>query len=120
MKEFIEIGGKKYRAHICWNAVLMYLKEKGVEDLTKFGEIYSMSAEDVLRLMFWSMFYGEEMEGRELPIKSSHELGLMVSHKEVMEFVNIFAKQMTSQLPQQEEQTPAPEEVKKKRFFFRK
>lgn len=123
MKDYIEIDEKRYRVHICWNAVAMYLKEKGIEDLTKFGDIYSMSAEDILILMYWAMFYGEEVEGRELPIKSSYELGMIIGHVKIMEFVGIFAKQMKSQLPPSEEtQTSTQEggEVKKKKFSFLK
>lgn len=117
MKDYIEIEGKRYRVKVCWNAVAMYLKQKGVEDLTNFGNIDNMSAEDMLIMMYWSLYYGEQIDGRELPFASSIQLGNVIGPSHIASFIAIFASQMKSEIPP--EHMPKEEsDVKKKKFSF--
>ena len=118
MKQYIEIDGKKYRCLVCWNAVSMYLKEKGLEDLSDFGAVGKMSASDALIMMYWSLYYGEDSEGRELPFANSQKLGNVLGTCHMQQFIQIFSEQMMSQLPKTENEGEKP--VKKKKFFFLK
>lgn len=118
MKQYIEIDGQKYRCLVCWNAVAMYLKEKGLEDLSDFGAVGKMSASDALIMMYWSLYYGEDSEGRELPFANSQKLGNVLGISHIQQFSKIFLEQMTSQLPKTGEEDEKP--VKKKNFFFLK
>ena len=93
----------------------MYCQEKCIDDLTDFGNLQKMSASDMLILFFWSLHYGEDMDGRELPYKSSHQLGNIISAKHINEFIKILAEQLSSQMADNEE--AAEGDVKKKRFF---
>lgn len=119
MKQYIEIDGQKYRCNVCWNAVAMYLKEKGLDDISDFGSIGKMSASDALIMMYWSLYYGEDSEGRELPFANSQKLGNALGAGHIKQFLEIFSQQMISQLPKTEDSNP-PEEQKKKKFFFLK
>lgn len=119
MKDYIEIDGKRLRVNICWNAIAMFFKQKGVDDMSEFGNIVNMSAEDVLILMYWAIYYGEQCEQRELPYTSSAQLGNIVGPAQVAKFIAIFGEQMKSQIPKDQLEEPT-EEVKKKGFFSRK
>lgn len=119
MKHYIEIEGKKYRVLVCWNAVAMYLQEKGIEDLSDFGNIAKMKASDMLIMFFWALYYGEDSEGRQLPYPSSHKLGNVVTPVHVAQFTQMFAEQMNAQIPKSEEPI-SEDDVKKKKSFFRR
>lgn len=119
MKHYIEIEGKKYRVLVCWNAVAMYLQEKGIEDLSDFGNIAEMKASDMLIMFFWALYYGEDSEGRQLPYPSSHKLGNVVTPVHVAQFTQMFAEQMKAQIPKSEEPI-SEDDVKKKKSFFRR
>lgn len=117
MKHYINIDGTEYRVLVCWNAVAMYLKEKGLEDLSDFGAIGKMSASDALIMMYWALYYGEDSEGRELPFANSQKLGNVLGAAHVLEFSQIFAEQMKSQLPGGTKDSGEP--VKKKFFSMK-
>lgn len=118
MKQYIEIDGQKYRCLVCWNAIAMYLKEKGLEDLSDFGAVGKMSASDALLMMYWALYFGEDSEGRELPFANSQKLGNALGASHMQQFLKIFSEQMMSQLPKNENIDGEP--VKKKKFFFLK
>ena len=119
MKYYINIDGKDYRCSVCWNAVAMYLKEKGLESLSDFGEITKMSASDALIMMYWSLYFGEDIEGRELPFASSQKLGNVLGAGHIAKFVMILNEQMKSQLPQDAVNELPSDQKKKKLTFFK-
>lgn len=114
MKHYINIEGKDYRCAVCWNAVAMYLREKGLEELSDFGQVTKMSAHDALIMMYWALYYGEDIEGREFPYASYQKLGNVLGAGHISEFIAIFSEQMKSQLPAAD---AAPKGESKKKFF---
>lgn len=120
MKKFIEIEGKQYRVLVCWNAVSMFLKEKGMEDISEFGNLSKMTASDMLIMLYWSLYYGEDSENRVLPYSSSDKLGNVIGMAQMKEFISIFVEQITAQVPQEANSAPSNAEIKKKKYFWQK
>ena len=115
MKEYITIEDKQYRVTHSMAALAMYAELTGRKTIDEMSHVEKMSPKDLIAMMYCSMYMGEKLEKRELAINSPQELGMMIGVGTMQEYVRIFAKQMSAEIPAKAKDHRLSEDVKKKR-----
>ena len=91
-KDYIEIGGKRYRVESNWNALMAFLEAVGrntIDELSKIGDI---RPSELTALMAACIAEGERLDGRD-GAPSALDLGALVTPAKVREFLDIYALQ---------------------------
>lgn len=114
--EYITIEGQKYRVSHNFATLEMFSQMTGRTTLEQMSELDRMSPGDLLTMMFCAIYMGEKKDGREFGMESPQELGLCVGVGDMQEYVQIFARQMRSDIKPERVST----EVKKKIPFWRR
>ena len=115
--EYINIEGKDYRVSHSFATLSMFSQLTGRQTLEQMENFNSMSPDDLMAMMYCSIYFGEKLDGRELELESPQQLGMLVGIGTIQTYAQIFARQMRADLP--ESKTPA-KEVKKKIPFWRR
>lgn len=105
-KDYIIIGGKKYRVEVNWNALAAFLREVGrdtIEDLATFNNI---RPSEITGLMVACIAEGERLDGRECKL-TALDLGAVINPDDVAAFMDIYIRQSS---PKQEVDAPKKEE----------
>ena len=114
--EYISIEEKEYRVSHSFATLTMFSSLTGRKTLEQMGELNQMSSEDLLIMMFCALTMGEKLDGKKLEFESAQDLGMVVGIGHMQEYVQIFARQMRADIPQQKN----TKEVKKKIPFWRR
>lgn len=118
MADYITIDNRQYRVLHNFIAISMFAELTGRRTLDQISNMEDMTPQDILTMMYCSIYNGEEYEKRTLEIESPMKLGLLVDMATMQEYVKIFAKQMNSGL--KKDRVEMGEEVKKKTSFWRR
>ena len=110
-KDYITIAGNRYRVEVNWNALTAYLEARGTDSMEALANIGHLRASDIAPLLAACIEEGERLEGRTVKL-SALDIGAKVGLTEVSEFLNIYLKQSSPQIPA-ESQKPAEDETKK-------
>lgn len=92
-KEFITLGGTKYRVEANWNATVAFLKFKGTDDIAAFTDIANLKPSDLAPLFAACVNEGERLEGHEVSF-TPEEVGAVATMPEMSEFLRIFVAQI--------------------------
>lgn len=112
MKEYITIEDKQYRVTHSMAAISMFAELTGRKTIDKIADMAEMSPNDLLTMMFCSIYMGEKLEKRELDFESPQDLGMVVGVGLMQDYVQIFARQMKADIPVK---PGKKDDVKKKR-----
>lgn len=118
MADYITIDNRQYRVSHNFSALSMFAELTGRRTLDQMSNMEGMSPQDLLTMMYCSIYNGEQLEGRTLEIESPVKLGLLVDIGTMQTYVGIFAKQMNSGL--KKDRVEMGDEVKKKTSFWRR
>lgn len=104
-KEYIVIGGKKYRVEVNWNATTAYLQAVGRDTLEDLSKISTFKPSELTALMAACIGEGERLEGnKEAP--SALDLGAVITPEDVATFMDIYIRQSS---PKRKIDTPKKE-----------
>ena len=100
MTDYIELGGRKLRVEVNWNAYEEFLDLMGkgsFDDLSAL--LQDLSPKTIVRLMAACVNEGERMDGHD-PL-SAKEVGAMISRDghEMNAFLEIYMRQATPAIP---------------------
>lgn len=112
MKEYITVEDKQYRVTHSMAAISMFAELTGRKTIDKIADMAEMSPNDLLTMMFCSIYMGEKLEKRELDFESPQDLGMVVGVGLMQDYVQIFARQMKADIPVK---PGKKDDVKKKR-----
>lgn len=115
MKEYIIIEGKHYCVKHSMAALAMYAELTGRKTVDEMSHVERMSPDDLITMMYCAIYMGEKLEERELDIPTPHKLGMMIDVRTMQVYVQIFAKQMSADIPTKNVRQNVPDDVKKKR-----
>ena len=105
-KDYIIIGGTKYRVEVNWNALAAFLREVGrdtIEDLATFNNI---RPSEITALMAACIAEGERLDGRECKL-TALDLGATIAPDDVAAFMDIYLRQSA---PKRDVEAPKKEE----------
>lgn len=108
-KDYIEIGGTRYRVEVNWNALAAFLKEVGrdtIEDLATFSTI---RPSDITALMSACITEGERLDGRK-GAPSALDLGAVITPEDVSAFMDVYLRQSAPKRPVEEPKKEEREE----------
>lgn len=118
MADYITLENRKYRVLHNFAAISMFAELTGRRTLHQISNMEDMTPQDILTMMYCSIYNGEEYENRTLKIESPMKLGLLVDMETMQTYVGIFAKQMNTGL--KKDRVEMGDEVKKKTSFWRR
>lgn len=101
--DYITIAGICYRVEVNWNALTAYLENRGTDSMEALANIGHLRASDIAPLLAACIEEGERLEGRTVKL-TALELGAKIGLTEVSEFLNIYLKQSSPQVPKKEAQ----------------
>lgn len=97
-KDYIIIGGKRYRVEANWNALVAYLKMTGKNDMNGLSSFAELAPSDIANLMFCCITEGMRLDGIVLPESFTAEsLGEVMNMADVSAFLGIYLRQTTPQ-----------------------
>ena len=99
--DYITIAGICYRVEVNWNALTAYLENRGTDSMEALANIGHLRASDIAPLLAACIEEGERLEGRTVKL-TALELGAKIGLTEVSEFLNIYLKQSSPQVPTKE------------------
>lgn len=97
MKDFIEIGDKKYRVAANMNAIRDYGIRTGNTDLSKIGDVLTFPLDSMGTMAHCCIKEGERLEGREFNL-SELDLGAEMLPVHMLEFARVYTRQVTAGL----------------------
>lgn len=100
-KEYMTIGGRRYRVEVNWNALANFLKALGRDTLEGLADLASMKPSNIAALMAASINEGERLEGRESAL-TGEQLGEIIRPNHVGEFMSIYIRQSRAQVEEEE------------------
>ena len=110
-KDYINIGGNRYRVEVNWNALAAFLAAVGrdtIEDLAGFSTI---RPSEIAALIWACVSEGERLDGRGFNL-SVLDVGAVIGPEEVAAFMDIYIRQSSPQMeveePKKEEGQEAP------------
>ena len=92
--EYIELGGRKLRVEVNWNAICEFTEITGIEfnDFCQQAIDKKASPTSIRSLIYVSIKEGERMDGHEFTI-SELDLGADIRPGAVFKFIEIFTRQ---------------------------
>ena len=91
-KEYIEVGGKKYRVEANWNAVAEFCAKKGAVKLSQLDILSRLGVGDILTLMHCCIKEGERMDGRDFEL-TEQDLGSVANAGVISRFIALYVAQ---------------------------
>lgn len=98
MKDYIDIGGKKVRVEANWNALTAFLSDTGRNTMEGLSDLASMKPSDIAPMMAACINEGERLDGRD-SVYTGQRIGEICGMTEMAQFLTIYAKQTSPQLP---------------------
>lgn len=117
MADYINIEGRELRVSHSFAVLTMFAELTGRKTLEQMTNLQNISPQDLQTMMYCALLYGEMADGRKLEYTNAEELGAVITIAHMQEYVKIFAKQMSSAIPQEAKKSA---EVKKKTSFWRR
>lgn len=105
-KDYIIIGGVKYRVEVNWNAMAAFLKEVGRDTIDELAKFSTIRPSEISALMAACIAEGERLDGRK-GSPSSLDLGAVITPEDVSAFMDIYIRQSA---PKREVEEPKKEE----------
>ena len=100
-KDYIEIMGKRFRVESNWNALTAFLEAVGRNTLDELSRIDTIRPSELTALMAACIAEGERLDGRD-GAPSALDLGAVISPDDVRVFMDIYVKQSSPELDQEE------------------
>lgn len=89
---YLLIGGEKVRVEMNWNAMMSFCDQKGIDDLSKIGDIGKLTTRDLLMIMHSAIKEGERMDGKNFE-KTKEQLGEVLRPSDISQFMSIYKEQ---------------------------
>ena len=100
-KDYIEIAGKRYRVESNWNALTAFLEAVGRNTLEELSKIDSIKPTELTAMMAACIAEGQRLDGsKDAP--SAMDLGAVITPDDVRTFLDIYVRQSTPQVSQDE------------------
>ena len=115
--DYITINSRQYRVKHSYLTFAMFAEITGRGTIEQMGDLSKMSPNELLTMMYCSLYVGAKIDKVEFDFEAPQDLGLVVGIADMQEYVQIFAKQVKADIPEQKHINT--EEVKKKRPFWR-
>lgn len=109
-KEYINIGGRKCRVEVNWNATTAFLVAVGRDTLEELSHIESFRPSELTALMAACIAEGERLDGR-TDAPSAIDIGAVVTPSDVADFIRIYVRQSSPRIDVEEPKKEAPEET---------
>ena len=94
MKDFVTIGGQKYRVETNWNATVEFLAFKGTDDISALSDFGKLKPSDLAPLAAACINEGERLEGHDVHLTPA-DVGAAASMDEIAAFIQIFVSQVS-------------------------
>lgn len=111
-KDYIKIGGKRYRVEVNWNALAAFLAAVGRDTIEELANFNTIRPSEITALIAACIIEGERLDGRECHI-SALDLGAVIGPSDVAAFMDIYVRQSAPKMevenPKKEEGPEAPE-----------
>lgn len=109
-KDYIEIGGRRYRVEVNWNATTAFLVAVGRDTLEELSRIENFRPSELTALMAACIAEGERLDGRgDAP--SAVDLGAVVTPSDVADFIRVYVRQSAPRMDVEEPKKEGPEET---------
>ena len=96
-KDYIKIGGNKYRVEVNWNALASFLREVGRDTIDELASFSTIRPSEVTALMAACIAEGERLDGRK-DYPSALDLGASITPEDVATFMEIYVRQSSPQM----------------------
>ena len=100
-KDYIKIGGNKYRVEVNWNALASFLREVGRDTIDELASFSTIRPSEITALMAACIAEGERLDGRK-DFPSSLDIGAVITPEDVAKFMEIYVRQSSPQMEVEE------------------
>ena len=108
-KDYIEIGGIKYRVEVNWNALAAFLAAVGRDTIDELASFNTIRPSEITALIAACIVEGERLDGRKCTV-SALDLGAVISPADVAAFMDIYVRQSAPRMELEEPKKEAREE----------